>query len=137
MTSDEVAALLGKARENLGASALLLKHGYLGVSISRSYYAMFYAAEAALLSLGLTFSKHSGVISAFGQHLARPERVPAYLHRHLLEAYDLRQMSDYDAPSSISMRQAEEALARATEFVNSLEAFLAVKPPPLESPEGR
>jgi predicted nucleotidyltransferase len=33
---------------------------------SRAYYAAFYAAEAALLSLGETRSKHSGVLSAFG-----------------------------------------------------------------------
>jgi uncharacterized protein (UPF0332 family) len=37
-------------------------------SVSRTYYAMFYSAQAMLLTKNLSFSSHKGVISAFGEH---------------------------------------------------------------------
>src|ERR1017187_10687086 len=41
-------------------------------AVSRAYYAMFHVAGALLLSKGMTFSKHSAAISAFGQEHGRP-----------------------------------------------------------------
>jgi uncharacterized protein (UPF0332 family) len=60
----EVRSLLQKARESLDAARLLLQQGYHDFAASRSYYGMFYAAEAALLRKGLVFSKHAAVIAA-------------------------------------------------------------------------
>ena len=37
---------------------------------------MFYVAEALLDQEGLSFSSHAAVVSAFGQYLARPGKVP-------------------------------------------------------------
>ena len=59
--------LIKEATTSLDAARLLRKGGFYGFSASRAYYAMFYAAEAILLSKDLTFSKHAGVISAFGK----------------------------------------------------------------------
>jgi uncharacterized protein (UPF0332 family) len=44
---------------------------------------MFYVAQAFLLGDGLAFSKHSAVISAFGQHFTKTGRAPADFHRYL------------------------------------------------------
>lgn len=41
---------------------------------------MFYCAEAVLLVENITFSKHSSVIAAFGQHFAKTGRLPQELH---------------------------------------------------------
>ena len=64
--SDRVAALLHRSRTELDAARVLLSAGFGDQAISRAYYGAFYAAEAALLSLGETRSKHSGVLAAFG-----------------------------------------------------------------------
>lgn len=64
------------------------------------------------------------VISAFGQYFARPERMPKHLHRYLLDAFDLRQVSDYDAPGAISPERARVALVKAKEFVEVITDFL-------------
>jgi len=60
-----------------------------------SLYAMFYVAEALLLSRGLAFSKHSAVIAAFGKEFAKEGVLPAELHAHLREASDARNVADY------------------------------------------
>jgi uncharacterized protein (UPF0332 family) len=42
---------------------------------------MFYTAEAALPGKGLSFSKHSAVIAAFGLHFVKPGMVRQDLQR--------------------------------------------------------
>jgi uncharacterized protein (UPF0332 family) len=68
----EQEALLKKARESVRAAKLLADNRLYDFAASRAYYAMFYVAEALLLSQGLSFSKHSAVIAAFGQRFVRP-----------------------------------------------------------------
>ena len=69
MTGDQE-TMLRLSEESLEAAKLLLERGYPAFASSRAYYAMFGAAEALLLSKELSFSKHSAVIAAFGQHFA-------------------------------------------------------------------
>jgi len=124
MITPEIEELLQKTQESLAAAKLLLDQGFAGFATSRAYYAMFYAAEAILLSRGLSFSKHAGVIAAFGQHFAKPELVPLHLHRYLLDAFDMRQVGDYGAPAMIGATQAKQVLAWAQEFSEAVNAFL-------------
>lgn len=74
MTAEQ-AALLQKAQKSLRAARLLADQGFYDFAVSRAYYAMFYIAEAFLLGEGLAFSKHSAVISAFGERFAKSGRV--------------------------------------------------------------
>ncbi|HAF71481.1 MAG: HEPN domain-containing protein [Acetothermia bacterium 64_32] len=121
----EIKELMRKAQESLEAAKLLLQRGYYDFAASRGYYAMFYAAEAALLSKGLSFSKHSAVVAAFGQHLAAPGELPTHLHRYLLDAFDLRMVGDYDAPGAVGESRASQVLGWAEEFLQEIERFLA------------
>ncbi len=73
----EVDALIGKARQSLGAARTLLRDGYTDFAASRAYYAMFYVAEALLLARGLSYTKHSAVISAFGREFAKAGHLDA------------------------------------------------------------
>ena len=65
--------LVNKAEKSLNASKLLLEKGFYDFAVARAYYTMFYLVEAILLTKGLSFSKHKGVIAAFGEHFAKPE----------------------------------------------------------------
>ena len=109
--------LLQKARDSLDASELLLKGGHPGFAASRAYYSMFYVAEALLLGLGLSFSKHSAVVAAFGQHLCRTGKVPTHFHRYLIEAMAFRHADDYSPRPSISGKQASEQIRKAGELL--------------------
>ena len=71
MTPDQ-AALLRKAHSSLQAAKLLAGEKHFDFAVSRAYYTMFYVAEAFLLGQGLSFSKHSAVLAAFGERLAKP-----------------------------------------------------------------
>jgi len=67
----EISDLIKKAERSLKAASQLFEEGYLDFAVSRAYYAMFYVAEACLLTKGLSYSKHSGVISGFSQHFIK------------------------------------------------------------------
>lgn len=88
--TDEQRDLLGQARDSIDAATLLLDAGYAGFSAARSYYAMFYVAEALLLGRGLSFSRHSAVIAAFGLHFTKTGALPVEYQRYLTEAESLR-----------------------------------------------
>ena len=116
MTQDQE-LLLKKSRDSLHAARILLQEEMYDFSASRSYYAMFYAAQALLLSKELSFSKHSAVIAAFGREFAKPGIVPVELHRYLIEAQEDRNVGDYGIGPGITQEEAQEQIARAEELI--------------------
>ena len=58
-----VQSLLDKAHASVQAARLLNGEGYPDFAASRAYYAMFYAAEALLLSRGLSVLSTGFVMS--------------------------------------------------------------------------
>jgi uncharacterized protein (UPF0332 family) len=134
MATKDMEELVQKAQQSLAAAELLLAQGYADFAASRGYYAMFYAAEATLLSKGLAFSKHAGVIAAFGQHFVKLGDLPGHLHRYLLDAFDIRHIGDYDAPGMVGEERARQVLASAQEFVETIATFLGIETDTKRSP---
>ena len=128
MTADQRDLLL-KAQASLNAAYLLHGEGFHAFSASRSYYAMFYVAQAFLEGDGLAFSRHAAVISAFGQHFARTGRAPVELHRYLLEVMALRHEGDYALRPQIRAGDAAEQLTRAEQFLAAGERLIGPLPP--------
>lgn len=128
MTSEQ-AALLKKAEESLRGARLLAKDTLYDFATSRTYYAMFYVAQVFLLEEKLAYSKHSAVISAFGQRLAKAGRVPAAFHRYLIEAQESRNVGDYDTGPGLSHEEAAKQIVRAKEFIElAKRTFSAASP---------
>ena len=126
----EQAALIKKARDSLRAARVLADQEQLyDFAVSRSYYTMFYVAEAFLLGEGLAFSKHSAVIAAFGQRLTKTGRVPEEFHRFLIEGEDSRNISDYDIRSQTTPDEAAEQIARAEKFLELAERLIGPAAP--------
>ncbi|MCT7973667.1 HEPN domain-containing protein [Laspinema olomoucense] len=71
--TNEQRELLLKAQKSLQEAKLLLSNDYSDYAASRAYYRMFYIAEAFLEGEGLSFSKHSAVMAAFGRKFAKPQ----------------------------------------------------------------
>ena len=123
MTEDQEELLL-KAQQSLAAAQLLLGNDYTDFAASRAYYAMFYAAEALLEGDGLSFSSHSGVISAFGRKFARTKRVPAKFHRYLIEAQNLRTTGDYGQFNAVDQAQASNIVEQYREFLAMVQSLI-------------
>lgn len=100
-------SLVDKARRSLQAAESLKDQGFYDFAVSRTYYAMFYVAEALLDQAGFSFSSHAGVISAFGQHLARPGKIPVEYHRYLIDAQSQRTRADYELDVNLTQEDAE------------------------------
>jgi len=126
--TDEQRDLLAQAKDSIGAAKLLLESGYPGFSASRSYYAMFYAAEAVLLDRSVSFSKHSAVIAAFGMHYVKTGLVPSEYHRFLTEAFSLRHSGDYGQRGSVTLGHAQEQVSRAERFLKIVEDLMEQSP---------
>jgi uncharacterized protein (UPF0332 family) len=112
----------------------LAEDGPYDFAASRAYYTMFYVAEALLLGEGLSFSKHTAVIAAFGRRFARPGIVPAEFHRYLVDGQDMRTVGDYGTGPGLTRAQAAEQIGRAERFLK-LTGHL-IDPPPSPSTEG-
>lgn len=124
MKREEIGEILHKAGESIvGAEALLTKN-LSGFAASRAYYAMFYAAEALLANRGLSFSKHSAVIAAFGQHFAKPRVLDAKFHEYLMEASEKRQIGDYAFGDEVKPEDARRQIERAQEFLEAAKKLL-------------
>ena len=85
---------------------------------------MFDCAEALLLSLGKSYSKHSGVIAAFGLEFAKAGKMPTEFHRFLIEASELREEGDYDAGATIGGDDSGEQILRAESFAQATREYL-------------
>lgn len=73
-----------------------LEEGDYDFASSRAYYAAFYAFQAILLSKNLSFSKHSGVISAFNQYFVKTMLFPKHFSKLISRLFRERQIGDYD-----------------------------------------
>ncbi|MFQ6058283.1 MAG: HEPN domain-containing protein [Anaerolineae bacterium] len=115
---------MAKARSSLAAARKLLEELLFAESISRSYYAMFYAAKALLLLDSIDVSKHSAVIAAFGREYAKTGKIDPRYHRMLLDGFEWRQKSDYDVYWLATRKEAEKCLQDAEAFVAQAEKSL-------------
>jgi uncharacterized protein (UPF0332 family) len=125
----EQGALLSKAYDSVQVAKLLADAALYDFAVSRAYYAMFYVAEAFLLGIGLTFSRHAGVIAAFGERFAKTGIVPVELHRYLIEGQDKRNVGDYQIGPGLTDIQAAEQIARAEQFLTLAQRLLDSPPP--------
>jgi uncharacterized protein (UPF0332 family) len=124
----EQEGLLQKAYRNIRSARLLLADGDFDTAVSRAYYAMFYVAEALLLSKGLAYSKHSAVIAAFGREFARAGVMPPEFHAHLRAASEARNISDYQLVSHLTEEEAAQHISRAESLLATAWKFLKAQP---------
>ena len=122
----EIDSLVRKARRYIKSAELLLNDKDYESSVSRSYYAMFYAAQAALLTKELTFSSHKGVISAFGKHFIKTEIFPKEMGRELNRAFEKRQIGDYGYAFVVSDEEAIQILRYGKEFIDKVTSWLNI-----------
>ena len=120
----EIEDFIEKSQKYLTTAQQALKIGDYDSCASRCYYAMFFMAEAALLTKNITASSHKGVITLFGAHFVKPGIFERDMGKSLNDAYDKRLVGDYGVGLTVTEQQAQDLLGTATDFVGKLQNYL-------------
>ncbi len=118
-----------KAKEILIEARDNLNQKHYGLSVNRSYYAMFTAARALLALKEIDSSKHSGVIALFNQHIVKVELFPKEISRFLPKAKDIREDADYGDFVEITEEDAQTQIRRAMQFVEEAKKTIQIMIP--------
>ena len=113
-----------KAEKFLKTAELALDSGDYDSCASRCYYAMFFMAEAALLTKSLWASTHKGVISLFGEHFVKTGIFEREIGKSLTDVHDKRLVGDYGVGFTITLVEAEFAVVAAKKFVHAIKNIL-------------
>ncbi|VVB87320.1 HEPN domain protein [uncultured archaeon] len=122
--NEEIEALLRMAVDSIRGARLLSDDKLYGFSVSRAYYAMFYLVSAVLLTKDMNFSKHQAVVAAFGQHFVKTRIFKQKFHQYLVEAFEQRQIGDYEPMEEIIKETAQKNIERAEEFLVAVRVYL-------------
>lgn len=111
-------------REMLEVARLNLVNDYYGSACNRAYYAVFYAANALLWAKGLSFGKHSAVISSFRKHFIKTGELDVKWSGMYQRIMSHRQSGDYDINVRVEKEQADRDVSDAQAFVEEVEQWL-------------
>jgi uncharacterized protein (UPF0332 family) len=117
---DLVKRHLENADEKLSASKSLKDNKFYRDSISRSYYAMFFAAKALLAVRQIYPKTHQGVIMKFSLEFVQRGFVDKIYGKSLSIAHEQRETADYDIDADFNKEDAEKNICRAAEFINAV-----------------
>ena len=70
--NEQLERLPARSHQALADARLLSDHNSFEATVTRAYYAMFYAVEAMFLTQNLSAVSHSGAISLFSLHFVKP-----------------------------------------------------------------
>lgn len=117
---DVIVYWMDKAKESLDSASDEMAAYRLSFSVNRIYYACFYVVSALLLQKGLRFRKHSGIRSAFHQHLVKSGLISNNHGILYDELYEARQRGDYIELVNFEEDQVGRWHKQAQEFVESV-----------------
>ena len=117
--------LLNRARRAAQSARILLSAGDVNGAVNRAYYAMFYAAHAALEHQGVAIasSKHGILVGRFGEHLVKTGLLPRTLGTSLNATLELRQRADYSS-AEVALVDVEHSLTDAEAFIAAVERLI-------------
>jgi uncharacterized protein (UPF0332 family) len=125
MQSKSSTSLLAKATQAVASARVLLELGDEDGACNRAYYAMFDAAQAALLMSGVPApdalgKTHRGLINTFSAYLVKDGHVSKELGRQLKRAEEIRLVADYNG-ESVEQADAAELVGQAEVFVSEMQ----------------
>lgn len=131
---------MAKATQAVASARVLLELGDEDGACNRAYYAMFDAAQAALLMSGLPVpdalgKTHRGLINTFSAYLVKDGPVSKELGRQLKRAEEMRLVADYNG-ESVTQTEAVELVAQAEVFVSAMQILFPVAGAPGDAASG-
>ncbi len=119
-----IALYFEHCNESLEIASQVLESNHSRSAIGNCYYAIFYAASAVLLSQGIERSKHSGIRSAFNQYFVHKHIFPASFGKLSETLQKEHENADYNMTYDPGEDVAEERLAQANHFVQTIRDYL-------------
>lgn len=119
----QIKAVVEKAHRSLEVAKILYSKENFE-SASRAYYAVFHMMQAALLTKGISYSKHSGVISGFSEHFIKSSIFSKGFGAEILKLRKDREIGDYGYEITVTKDMAEGDIQVAEKIVNAVEAYL-------------
>ena len=124
--TDEARRYLRKAEHAIEVAEDLLKDGHIPDAASKTYYAMYYAAQALLNADGIDVVKHSAVEAACGYYFAKTGKIDAKFHRMLMNARKIREIADSDIDEEIVEPVASLKIDEGRAFLSVIKDYLGL-----------
>lgn len=137
MNRDLILAEWRRAQEALRAAELLAGEECHADAVSRTYYAVFHAAKAALHAEGITAQSHASVRRLFGLHLIKTGEIETDYSVHLAESFDDRLSADYDPEITFSRKEARHECRLTRRFLSRIRRFLRARGIPSKELRGK
>ncbi len=112
------------AWDRVALARVALDAGHPEGAVSAAYYAMLYAARAALSEEGRHARTHSGAWTSFRETYVASGRFDADLEKAVRGIQQQREAADYDA-ADVSVERAREIVVLSERFVDAVAAMLA------------
>lgn len=117
-------AFTEKAHRTLESARSALGSGDPESAVDRAYYAAFYMATAALLSLSERPKTHSGTHIRFHLHFVRTDRLDRSTGATLQHAFELRQRATYEAFAVFDEASASHLIRDVERFIERVDILL-------------
>ena len=122
---DVIKKMIVKARKKLTTASMNFDNNQYDDAVSRTYYGVFHAISAVLLSKGLHFSSHGQTIGEFNREFIKSKKFPSSFSEALKKLFRERQIGDYDVESYLDAAIAKEDLEEAEKIIDACETYLA------------
>jgi uncharacterized protein (UPF0332 family) len=116
-TEQMIAYRMEKAEEALEAARILLREKSYTAAVNRIYYAVFYSASSVLLTKGHSSSKHSGVVSLFGEQIVNKGLANKEFGRFYNRMFRHRHKGDYQDFVQFDPQEIELWIGQAVKFI--------------------
>ncbi len=118
---------LARAEDELLDVKALLETQRYTAAVSRSYYAMFHAAQALLISKGIETYTHSWVSIQFHKTFIKSGTFSIEMGKSFTRILDRRIKSDYEIGFKATKEEAESSYKDAMNFIGQVKIYLEKK----------
>ena len=125
---------MDQARDRAATAREILASGHLEAAVSTAYYAMLYAARAALSESDEYARTHGGTWHLFHERYVTTGAFDQHLHTMAQGAQRTREEGDYEAITP-DRGEAERIVAGAAEYIAAVEHMLDTQTQPQDDPD--
>jgi uncharacterized protein (UPF0332 family) len=111
---------LNRASETLEEAKIAIENKRYLLAANRIYYASFYAVSALAIKHEFKTSKHTQLLSWFNKNFVKNGIVEKRLGKFYLDAFEMRQESDYEDFVVIDKTSIDEKVKLTLEFINKI-----------------
>ncbi|MBE0538649.1 MAG: HEPN domain-containing protein [Ignavibacterium sp.] len=115
---------LNRASETLEEAKISIENKRYLLAANRIYYASFYAVSTLAIKHEFKTSKHAQLLSWFNKTFVKTEIIEKRLGKFYLDAFEMRQESDYEDFVVIDKTSIDDKLKLASEFIDKISKLL-------------